>query len=143
MGRWQDIMDGEVRGEGMPIPFVETLRLPRAYAWEPGRVRMRWVVREDVFHPRGAVFGGFIAALADRALGLAAISVLEDHENFTTANLDVSFFRAVTSGTLEIESRVVHRGKSLIQVEVEFTRDDGKLVAKASAAQAVLSAGGD
>lgn len=143
MGRWQDILDGETSANPFPIPCVETLNMPRAYAWEPGRVRTRWEVTPDVFHPRGAVFGGYIAALADRALGMAAISLLEDHEAFTTANLDISFFRPVSSGTLEIESWVVHRGRSLIQVEVSFTSDDGKLVAKASAAQAVFAAEAD
>ncbi len=140
MARWSTILDAIAAGgpEPVHIPFVETLRMPGISRWEPGRVWQEWPVREDLFHPRGAVFGGFLAALADRALGLATMTVLEDDEAFTTADLNVSFFRPVSSGVLRIEAEVIHRGRSLIQVEATFTRDDGKLAAKASASQAVI-----
>lgn len=120
------------------IPFVDTLDLPPVKTWEPGRVTMEWEVNEKVFHPRGAVFGGYIAALADRVLGTVTMTVLEDHEAFTTADLNVSFFRPVSSGTLTIEARIIHRGKSLVQAEVDFIRDDGKLSNKATATQAII-----
>ena len=86
------------------------------------------------------MFGGYIAALADSLLGLAILSVLEDDEAFTTSDLRISFFRPAVSGTLTIEGRVVHRGRSMAHVEVDFTRDDGKLVAKATATQVIFPA---
>lgn len=138
MGRWSTILDSIASGNPEPIPFVDTLDMPGLAHWERGRIRQEWIVRPDLFHPRGAVFGGFLAALADRALGLVTMTVLEDDEAFTTADLNVSFFRPVASGTLRIEAVVIHRGRSLIQVEATFTREDGKLAAKASASQAVI-----
>ena len=138
MGRWGNILDAIAQGSPMPIPFVETLDLPGLDKWEPGRIWQVWTVREDLFHPRGALFGGYIAALADRALGLVTMTVLQDDEAFTTADLNVSFFRAVPGGVLRIEAEVIHRGRSLIQTEASFFRDDGKLAAKASASQAVI-----
>jgi uncharacterized protein (TIGR00369 family) len=138
MGRWGSLLDAVAAGAPPPIPFVDTLELPGLEKWEPGRIWQAWTVREDLFHPRGALFGGYIAALADRALGLVTMTVLEDDEAFTTADLNVSFFRAVSSGVLRIEAEVIHRGRSLIQTEATFTRDDGKLAAKASASQAVI-----
>lgn len=143
MGRWQTLLDQVVAGEPPPIPFVDTLDLPGLVKWERGRIWQEWPVREDVFHPRGGVFGGYIAALADRALGLVTMTVLEDDEAFTTADLNVSFFRPVSSGVLRIEAEVIHRGRSLIQTETTFTRDDGKLAAKAAASQAVIPYPGD
>ena len=139
MGRWGDLLDSIVDGAEPKIPFMDALPLPRTIVkWEPGRLWQEWEVDPSVFHPRGAVFGGFLAALADRSLYLTAVTVLGDDEAMTTADLNVSFFRPVTEGTLHIEGEVIHRGRSLVQVEVEFRRDDGKLAVKASASQAII-----
>jgi uncharacterized protein (TIGR00369 family) len=138
MTYWKRILDGIASGKPEPIPFVETLQMPGVARWERGRIWQDWPVREDLFHPRGALFGGYLAALADRALGLVTMTVLEDDEAFTTADLNVSFFRPVSEGVLHIEAEVIHRGRSLIQAEATFTRDDGKLAGKASASQAVI-----
>ena len=138
MNRWAQLLDSVTAGTPPPIPFVDTLELPGLDKWEPGKIWQTWTVREDLFHPRGALFGGYIAALADRALGLVTMSVLEHDEAFTTADLNVSFFRAVSGGVLKIECEVIHRGRTLIQTEANFYRADGKLAAKASASQAVI-----
>ena len=66
------------------------------------------------------------------------MTVLDDHEAFTTADLNVSFFRPVASGILTIEAKIIHRGRSLVQAEVEFIREDGKLSNKATATQAII-----
>ena len=118
-------------------PFVATLGLPQPERWEPGRVWSRWEVDPNVLQPQGARFGGFIAALADQIAGLATLSVLNDDEAYATSDLRVSFLRAVREGTLSIEARVLHRGRAAAHVEVEFTRDDGELAAKAAATQIV------
>jgi len=140
MGRWHDLLDSFKIDEKQRkiLPFVGTLNLPTVKSWEPGRVTMEWHVDPGVFHPRGGVFGGYIAALADRALATAAMTLLEDHEAFTTADLHVSNFRQVSEGILTIEARIIHRGKTLIQCEAEFFRHDGKLSNKATATQAVI-----
>lgn len=140
MGRWQDILESmkDDATQRAAIPFVDTLDLPPVKEWEVGRVIMEWQVDEHVFHPRGAVFGGYIAALADRVLGTVTMTVLDDHESFTTADLNVSFFRPVSSGILTIDAKIIHRGRSLVQAEVEFVREDGKLSNKATATQAII-----
>jgi uncharacterized protein (TIGR00369 family) len=138
MGQWQTFLQENVEGKPQDVPFVDALKLPRLGGWEPGRIWMRWKVDRGVFHPRGAVFGGYIAALADRALGLVTMSVMADDEAFTTADLSMNFFRPVYGDMLDIEAIVVHRGRSLVQTEATFTRDDGKLACKASASQAII-----
>ena len=139
MARWETFLDRMVEGDAPPIPFMKTLALPdRLVSWEPGRIRQEWLVNPDVFHPRGAVFGGFLAALADRSCFLTAMTELKDDEAVSTSDLDVSFLRAVSEGTLHIEGRVIHRGRTSIRVEVEFRRDDGKLAVKASASEAII-----
>ena len=139
MGRWQSLLDRIAAGEPESAPFMDALDLPDVVLkWSPGHVSQEWKVNPALFHPRGAVFGGFLAAIADRTLYLTALTVLEDHEALTTADLNVSFFRPVFEGVLHIEGEVIHRGRTLVQVEAALTRDDGKLAAKASASQAVI-----
>lgn len=127
---------------GLPKPpVIEKLDLPGLERWEEGRIWSKWKVNPEMFHERGAVFGGYLSAMADSQLGLTTLTVLKDGERFTTSDLRISFFRAVHSGHLNIEGAVVHRGRSMIQVEATFTRDDGKLAAKASATQVIISGG--
>lgn len=139
MGRWTDLLDAIRDGRtGNPPPCITNLRLPPVASWEPGRIRTEWTVDTDFFHERGALFGGYLAAIADSAVGLATMTVLEDDETFTTADLRVSFFRPVTGGTLRTEANVVHRGRRMVHVEVTFERDDGKLAGRAIATQVVI-----
>ena len=132
------VLDQVIAGKTPRPAYAETLRLPRPEGWEPGRVWFRWAIRSDILTPWGAVFGGYLAALADEAAGHAALSVLEPGEAFGTTDLRITPLRAAREGELRIEGRVLQRGRSTIHVEVDFAGDDGALVAKASAIQ-VLS----
>jgi uncharacterized protein (TIGR00369 family) len=135
---WSEKLDQIVAGTNEPKPpHVVALDLPRPQGWLPGRVWAHWVVDPRMFHLGGAVFGGYLAALADQALGLATMTVLDEGEVFTTSDLRVSFFRPVARGSLHIEANVVHRGHGMVQTEVVFTRDDGKIAGKATATQVV------
>jgi uncharacterized protein (TIGR00369 family) len=139
---WTELLDRVVArklapGEAEP-PFVETLKVPYPDAWEPGRVTATWPVDQRFFNERGVLFGGFLAALSDHILGMATMSVLEAGEAFTTSDLRTSFFRPVTGGTLKLDARVVHRSRNMVHVEVQFVREDDKLVAKATATQVIL-----
>jgi uncharacterized protein (TIGR00369 family) len=102
-------------------------------------VTASWKVDPRFFHERGSLFGGFLAVLSDHALAMVTMSVLEDGEVFSTSDLRTSFFRPVTEGELSIEATVLHRGRSMIQAEVVFTRADGKLVGKATATQVIAN----
>lgn len=134
------ILDQVVAGETEETEYAKALRLPRPCAWEPGKVTTNWTVDPTMMTPWGAVFGGFLAAIADESAGLAALSVLEEGEMFATNDLRLSPLRAVREGEITIEATVIHRGRSTIHVEVEFRREDGTLAAKASAIQ-VLTPG--
>lgn len=143
MGFWGAILDGIVAREANPPIFVRTLGLPGITRWEPGRTWSRWKVDPKVFHERGAVFGGYLAALADQSLALVSMTLLEDNEAISTSDLRISYFRTVTGGDLHLEAQVIHRGRRQMQVEVEFRRDDGKLAAKATATQVIIPMGGE
>jgi uncharacterized protein (TIGR00369 family) len=139
MSFWTALLDGMVAGTNTsPPPMVRTLKLPPINRWEPGRTWAEWKVDPAFFHERGAVFGGYLAALADSALALVTMTVLEEGEQISTSDLRVSYFRPVTGGTLQIEANVIHRGRRQISVEVVFKREDGKLAAKATATQVII-----
>lgn len=136
MGFWQDILDGFVNGT-TPEPLVNTkLGLAPALSdWRPGFVEKRLLVDTDLFHGR-ALFGGYIAAIADQVLGLAAMSVLEDGYFFGTTNMAISYLSPVTEGELRVEGEVIRQRRKSIYVECTFYFGD-EIVAKASATQVV------
>ena len=131
------VLDQVITGEILQTTYARALRLPRPHAWEPGRVTIRWELDPELMTPWGAIFGGYLAALADESAGLVALSVLEPGETFATNDLRLSPMRAVREGPVTIEATVLHRGRSTIHVEVEFRDPSGSLLAKASAIQLV------
>lgn len=136
MGYWQKILEGFLDGS-TPEPRVnQKLGLePALYSWRPGFVEKRWQVDTDLFHGR-ALFGGYIAAIADQVLGLAAMTVLEDGFFFGTTNMAISYLSPVTGGELRVEGEVIRQRSKSIYVECTFYSGED-IVAKASATQVV------
>jgi uncharacterized protein (TIGR00369 family) len=136
MGFWQDLLDAYVAGTA-PEPSVNQKlgMTPALHEWRPGFVMKRWPVDPELFHG-SALFGGYIAALADQVLGLAAMTVLEDGFFFGTTNMAISYLGPVTSGELRIEGEVVQHRNRAIYVECTFYFEND-IVAKASATQVV------
>ena len=125
-------------GRAEPPPVVRTLQLGLLDDWSEGRVSKRWVPNDDVLNSDGSMFGGYIAALADQMLGFAAMTVVPEGSAFRTINLNVQFIRIGRAHPLLIEAMVVSATKSLIVAEVVFLREDGELIARASAQQLVV-----
>jgi len=132
-----DRLDALIAGDAEPPPVVATLRLGLVDAWGEGWARKRWEPHPAIMNGDGSMFGGYIAALADQMMAFAAMTVVEDARAYRTTDLQVRFFRLGRAHPLLIEGRVVARSTSLIHVEVEFRREDGDLVAKASGQQFV------
>jgi uncharacterized protein (TIGR00369 family) len=124
-------------GKATPPPVVDTLRLGLLDDWGEGWVRKRWEPTPEVMNGDGSLFGGYFAALADQMLAFTAMTVIEDPSAFRTTDLQVRFFKVGRAHPLLIEGRVVARSRSLISLEVEFRREDGELMAKATGQQFV------
>lgn len=123
-------------------PVVETLGLGLLDDWGPGWVRKSWTPgRADLRSADGALFGGYLAALADQVLAFAAMTVVSDDAHFRTVNLQVRFLRIGREEPLAIEAQVLASTRRLITVESTFRRPDGALIATASAQQIVLPMG--
>lgn len=132
-----DRLDALVRREADPPPVVTTLHLGLVDAWGGGWARKRWEPHPDVMNGDGSMFGGYLAALADQMLAFAAMTVIEAPSAFRTTDLQIRFFKLGRAHPLMIDGRVVARSRSLISVEVEFRREDGELLAKATGQQFV------
>ena len=87
-------------------------------------------VDKKLLNPGGIVHGGALYTLADSGMGAALFSFVDENELFLTIETSTFYFKAVSSGTLACESRVVHKGKRIAVVEAEIKNGE-QLVAKA------------
>ena len=133
---WQDMLDGTLSGS-FQHSALRRLGLPNFSGWEPGRVWGEWDVDPEICNPDGALFGGYLAALADATAGHAVATTLDDEEGFATADLYISYYRSVRGGRLRFEGVVVSRGRQIGHVEVRFTSEDGDVLATARATEVV------
>lgn len=133
-----DRLDAIKNETAEPPPVAKTLQLGLLDDWSDGRVVKRWMPTPDVLNGDGSMFGGYIAALADQMLAFAAMTVVPEGNAFRTINLNVQFFKVGRAHPLLIEAHVVTHTKSMIAVEANFLREDGELIARASAQQMVI-----
>ena len=97
-------------------------------AWAPERT-----TTADVMH------GGAIMALADTCGGVCAyLNIPEGAHGTATIESKTNFLRAITGGAATATCRPLHRGRTLIVLETEVARDDGKLAAKVTQTQTYL-----
>ena len=85
----------------------------------------------------GVMHGGALMALADNGGGLCAfLNLPEGAVGTATIESKTNFIRAVREGTVIAATRPLHKGRTLIVLETELTRGDGKLAAKVTQTQA-------
>ncbi len=133
-----DRLDQLVAGDAQPPPVVQTLKLGRLDAWGEGWIRKTWQPSPELENGDGTMFGGYLAALADQALAFAAMTVVGETQAYRTINLALNFVRVTRMVPLTIEARVVAVTKQVITVRAEFRREDGALVAEATAQQFLM-----
>lgn len=133
-----DRLDQLVAGDAQPPPVVQTLKLGLMDAWGEGWIRKTWQPLPELENGDGTMFGGYLAALADQALAFAAMTVVGETQAYRTINLQLNFVRVTRMVPLTIEARVVAVTRQVITVRAEFRREDGQLVAEATAQQFLM-----
>jgi uncharacterized protein (TIGR00369 family) len=98
-----------------------------------GRARVAYEAREDFLNRRGVIQGGFLAAMLDSAMGIAAATTMADGIAPVTIEMKVSFLRPAKTGRLVADARVVQTGQSLAFLEATLSTENGEAVATASA----------
>ena len=96
-----------------------------------GSSRCALEVTDELLNPHGVVHGGAIYSMADTGMGAALYSAIEEEELCTTIEIKISYLRAVKSGRLVCDTRVLSRTRKVAVLESEI-RSGEKLVAKAS-----------
>jgi uncharacterized protein (TIGR00369 family) len=85
----------------------------------------------------GVMHGGALMALADNGGGICAfLNLPEGSVGTATIESKTNFLRAVRDGAVTASSRPLHLGRTMVVVETELVRDDGKLAAKVTQTQA-------
>src|ERR1700745_2750918 len=85
----------------------------------------------------GVMHGGALMALADNGGGVCAfLNLPEGAVGTATIEAKKNFLRAVREGAVTASSRPLHLGRTMVVVETELVRDDGKLAAKVTQTQA-------
>lgn len=93
--------------------------------WAPNRT-----TTADVMH------GGAIMTLADTCGGVCAfLNLPEGATGTATIESKTNFLRAIHGGAATATTKALHRGRTLIVLETEVVRDDGKLAAKVTQTQ--------
>lgn len=104
---------------------------------EDGVARGHIDVIADLMNPHGVVHGGVQYAMADTLMGSALYTKLAQGETCATIELKINYFRPVTSGRIDCETVVVHKGRSTAVMESTLT-NGGKVVAKAMGTFAII-----
>jgi len=106
---------------------------------EGGQSRCTLEVEPRLLNPHGVVHGGVLYSMADTGMGGAMYTVMEKEELCATIEIKIVYFKAVRSGTLVCDTRIISRGRRTAALESEIT-NDGRLVAKASGTFSVFRA---
>jgi len=119
-----------------PLPFVDHVGL-EVRERRPGFSRCALAVAPQHFNSFGVVHGAVIFALADTGMGAALLGTLEEDETCATIEVKINYFRPVTGGEIECSTDLVHRGRTIANLESNVTVA-GMLVAKANGSYAIL-----
>jgi uncharacterized protein (TIGR00369 family) len=107
----------------------------------PHEVRLRLTWAPERCTSDGIMHGGALMALADTAGGLLAFFNLpQGATGTTTTDSGTRFLGAVRHGHADAVARVLHKGRTLIVIDTEVRDAGGRLVARTSQSQLVLTA---
>ena len=117
------------------MPFAVELGIELTQA-DPDCVRGRLEWAAKLTTTAETMHGGAIMALADTCGAVCAyLNLPEGAHGTATIESKTNFMRAVQGGAAVATTRPLHRGRTLIVLETEVTRDDGKLAAKVTQTQ--------
>lgn len=103
-----------------------------------GASRWAWTAQPaHTLNPFGTVSGGYLAVFIDEMFGTAIASLLDEGELAVTAEVKISFLRALTPGRLAGDARVVRRTRSLAFLEATVASDGGEPAVTASSTWAI------
>jgi uncharacterized protein (TIGR00369 family) len=123
------------------VPLSATLGM-RAVQAEPSAVVLELDHDPGLCTAGGSLHGGALMALADTAGALCAfLNLPEGAAGTTTIESKTNLLAAVRDGTVTATATPLKAGRTVIVVETEMRDANGRLVAKTTQTQAVLTPG--
>ena len=122
-------------------PFGELIGLKFSQC-EDGFSRCSLEISANLLNPHRVVHGAVVYAMSDTGMGGALYSSLEPEELCATVEIKINYFKAVASGILVCDTKVVHRGKRTAAMESEIKCGDD-LVAKSLGTYSIFSVSKD
>ena len=120
----------------MDHPFADRIGLTVTQV-QPGNSRCALALTPEHLNPHGVVHGAVVFALADTGMGAALYPTLAAGEACATIEVKINYFRAVREGELVCETAIVHRGRSVANLESRVYAA-GQLIASANGNYAIL-----
>ena len=117
------------------LPLAVTLGIELIGA-SPDEVQGRLPWAHELTTTSDVMHGGAIMSLADTCGGICAyLNLPQDARETATIESKTNFLRAVRDGAATAVTRPLHRGRTLIVLETEVQRADGRLAAKVTQTQ--------
>jgi len=110
-------------------PFGDLIGLAFTRA-EKGCSQCVLEVDRKLLNPFRILHGGATYTMADTGMGAALLSCIDTDEQCSTIEIKIVYFKAVVSGTLACDTKVIHKSKRIATLESEI-KHEGRLVAKA------------
>lgn len=105
---------------------------------DPNHARVRVPMRDELRQPVGLLHGGVISTLVESVCSRAtALAVLDAGMAAMGQSVSVNFIRPITEGSIEVEARARHRGRTTWVWDVEVKDAEGRLCALAQMRMAV------
>ena len=113
------------------LPFHRHLGVSEIQAAD-GTAMVRLGPCSEIRNLKGDVHGGAVAALFDMVMSRAVRSVNIEAWGLATVSMTVNYLEPARGGLVS-RARLVRNGRTLAVAEATIERDDGRLVAQASA----------
>ncbi len=123
-------------------PFFATMGI-EVESIGSGEATLSMQVRPTMHNGVGWLQGGLFLALTDEAMAIALYTQLDQGEGIATISESTSFLKGSQDDRLFATGRVVKKGRRVAFAEGEVRRGtrDGELLARTTAASAVVRAG--
>lgn len=119
-------------------PLHQHLGISTLHA-ENGDGQLSLTIGENAINPSGAFHGGVLYLLADVCAYCGLLSLLDEHQEAVTHDIQVSVLRSATLGDeVSFESQVLKLGKRIAFMEVK-AMCSGKLIASAKVTKSLIS----
>ncbi len=108
-----------------------------------GASRLQMAFKKELTHPYGTVHGGAIASLADSAMALALLSLVEPQHMVAAIEFKINYFAPVNQGRVIAHAKILHKESRTAVGDVKVTNEKGEVVAKVIATYSIKQAGDD